>query len=58
MKKYLLTVLIIIFAGCYDNSLEIESYADYTDNLSYKVGSKRDTRLTFFDINELKQIIP
>lgn len=56
MKKYLLTVLIIIFAGCYDNSLEIESYADYTDNLSYKVGSKRDTRLTFFDINELKQI--
>ena len=56
MKKYLLTVLIIIFAGCYDNSLEIESYADYTDSLSYKVGSKRDTRLTFFDINELKQI--
>lgn len=56
MKKYLLTVLIIIFAGCYDNYLEIESYADYTDNLSYKVGSKRDTRLTFFDINELKQI--
>lgn len=56
MKKYLMTALIIIFAGCYDNSLEIESYADYTDNLSYKVGSKRDTRLTFFDINELKQI--
>ena len=56
MKKYLMTALIIIFAGCYDNSLEIESYADYTDSLSYKVGSKRDTRLTFFDINELKQI--
>lgn len=56
MKKYLLLVLIIMFAGCYDNSLEIESYADYTDNLSYMVGSKRDTRLTFFDINELKQI--
>lgn len=56
MKKYLITALTIIFAGCYDNSLEIESYADYTDNLSYMVGSKRDTRLTFFDINELKQI--
>lgn len=56
MKKYLLTVLIIIFAGCYDNYLEIESYADYSSDISYKVGSKRDTRLTFFDINELKQI--
>lgn len=56
MKKYMMTALIIIFAGCYDNYLEIESYADYTDSLSYKVGSKRDTRLTFFDINELKQI--
>lgn len=56
MKKYLLIVLVIIFAGCYDYSLEIESYADYSDGLSYKVGSKRDTRLTFFDINELKQI--
>lgn len=56
MKKYLLITLVIIFAGCYDYSLEIESYADYSDNLSYKIGSKRDTRLSFFDINELKQI--
>lgn len=56
MKKYFLLFLIVLFAGCGENTLEIQSYADYSDNISYKIGSKRDTRLTYFDINELKQI--
>lgn len=57
MKKYILLLIVIFIYSCSDNSyLEIESYADYSSDISYKVGSKRDTRLTFFDINEFKQI--
>lgn len=57
MKKYILLLLVFFLYSCGDNSsLEIESYADYSSDISYKVGSKRDTRLTFFDINEFKQI--
>ncbi len=53
-------ILSILFASllfsCSDTGVEVTSYADYSSNISYKVGSPRDTRLTFFDINEFKQI--
>ena len=56
-KNILLILLILIFTvSCSDTGLEIVSYSDYSSDISYKVGSPRDERLTFFDINELKQI--
>lgn len=56
-KNILLMLLILIFAvSCGDTGVEVVSYSDYSSDISYKVGSPRDNRLTFFDINELKQI--
>ena len=56
-KNILLILLILIFTvSCSDTGLEIVSYSDYSSDISYKIGSPRDERLTFFDINELKQI--
>lgn len=58
MKKNILLILLILSftVSCSDTGLEIVSYSDYSSDISYKVGSPRDARLTFFDINELKQI--
>ena len=58
MKKNILFILLILMftVSCSDTGLEIVSYSDYSSDISYKVGSPRDERLTFFDINELKQI--
>lgn len=57
MKKIILSIFSAVFLfSCGDTGVEVVSYADYSDDISYKVGSPRDTRLTFFDINEFKQI--
>ncbi len=42
--------------SCSDTGIEVISYSDYSSDISYQVGSPRDKRLTFFDINEFKQI--
>lgn len=57
MKKTVLSIFAAVFLfSCGDTGIEIVSYADYSSDISYKVGSPRDTRLTFFDVNEFKQI--
>lgn len=57
MKKTVLSIFAAVFLfSCSDTGIEVVSYADYSSDISYKVGSPRDTRLTFFDINEFKQI--
>ena len=57
MKKTVLSIFAAVFLfSCGDTGIEVVSYADYSSNISYKVGSPRDTRLTFFDVNEFKQI--
>lgn len=57
MKKTVLSIFAAVFLfSCSDTGIEVTSYADYSSNISYKVGSPRDTRLTFFDVNEFKQI--
>ena len=57
MKKTVLSIFAAVFLfSCSDTGVEVVSYADYSSDISYKVGSPRDTRLTFFDINEFKQI--
>ena len=58
MKRNILLILLILMftVSCGDTGVEVVSYSDYSSNISYKVGSPRDERLTFFDINELKQI--
>ena len=57
MKKTVLSIFAAVFLfSCGDTGIEVTSYADYSSNISYKVGSPRDTRLTFFDVNEFKQI--
>lgn len=57
MKKILLLFsLSAMLFSCGDTGIEIVSYADYSSDISYKVGSPRDKRLTFFDVNEFKQI--
>lgn len=57
MKKTVLSIFAAVFLfSCSDTGIEVVSYADYSSNISYKVGSPRDTRLTFFDVNEFKQI--
>lgn len=57
MKKTVLSIFAALFLfSCGDTGIEIVSYADYSSDISYKVGSPRDTRLTFFDVNEFKQI--
>ena len=58
MKKIVLVLLVIfMFTGCGDDlTYEVTSYSDYSSNISYLVGSKRDKRLTFFDVNEYKMI--
>ncbi len=57
MKKTVLSIFAAVFLfSCSDTGVEVTSYADYSSNISYKVGSPRDTRLTFFDVNEFKQI--
>lgn len=57
MKKIILSIFAAVFLfSCSDTGIEVVSYADYSSNISYKVGSPRDTRLTFFDVNEFKQI--
>lgn len=57
MKKTVLSIFAAVFLfSCGDTGIEVVSYADYSSDISYKVGSPRDTRLTFFDVNEFKQI--
>lgn len=57
MKKIILSIFSAVFLfSCSDTGVEVVSYADYSSDISYKVGSPRDTRLTFFDVNEFKQI--
>lgn len=57
MKKTVLSIFAAVFLfSCSDTGIEVVSYADYSSDISYKVGSPRDTRLTFFDVNEFKQI--
>lgn len=57
MKKIILPIFSAVFLfSCSDTGVEVVSYADYSSDISYKVGSPRDTRLTFFDVNEFKQI--
>lgn len=57
MKKTVLSIFAAVFLfSCSDTGVEVVSYADYSSDISYKVGSPRDTRLTFFDVNEFKQI--
>lgn len=57
MKKIILSLFSASFLfSCSDTGMEVVSYADYSSDISYRVGSPRDTRLTFFDINEFKQI--
>ncbi len=57
MKKItLLLFTIVFFFACSDADIDVVTYADYSSDISYKVGSIRDKRLTFFDINEFKQI--
>lgn len=57
MKKTVLSIFAALFLfSCSDTGVEVVSYADYSSDISYKVGSPRDTRLTFFDVNEFKQI--
>ena len=57
MKKIILSIFAAVFLfSCSDTGIEVVSYADYSSDISYKVGSPRDTRLTFFDVNEFKQI--
>lgn len=57
MKKTVLSIFAALFLfSCGDTGIEVVSYADYSSDISYKVGSPRDTRLTFFDVNEFKQI--
>lgn len=57
MKKIILSIFSAIFLfSCSDTGVEVVSYADYSSDISYKVGRPRDTRLTFFDVNEFKQI--
>ena len=57
MKKTVLSIFSAVFLfSCSDTGIEVVSYADYSSDISYKVGSPRDTRLTFFDVNEFKQI--
>ena len=57
MKKIVLSIFSAVFLfSCSDTGIEVVSYADYSSDISYKVGSPRDTRLTFFDVNEFKQI--
>lgn len=57
MKKTVLSIFAAVFLfSCGDTGIEVVSYADYSSDISYNVGSPRDTRLTFFDVNEFKQI--
>ena len=57
MKKTVLSIFAAVFLfSCSDTGIEVVSYADYSSDISYNVGSPRDTRLTFFDVNEFKQI--
>lgn len=57
MKKLMLSIFATVFLfSCSDTGVEVVSYADYSSDVSYKVGSPRDNRLTFFDVNEFKQI--
>lgn len=57
MKKTVLSIFAAVFLfSCGDTGIEVVSYADYSSDISYKVGSPRDERLTFFDVNEFKQI--
>lgn len=57
MKKIILSIFSAVFLfSCSDTGVEVVSYADYSSDISYKVGSPRDKRLTFFDVNEFKQI--
>lgn len=57
MKKFILSIFSATFLfSCSDTGIEVVSYADYSSDISYKVGSPRDTRLSFFDVNEFKQI--
>lgn len=57
MKKTIVTLILLLFIySCNDIETETVSYSDYTSNISYKVGHPRDKRLTFFDVNEYKQI--
>ena len=57
MKKTVLSIFSAVFLfSCSDTGIEVVSYADYSSDISYNVGSPRDTRLTFFDVNEFKQI--
>ena len=57
MKKNILSIFsVILLFSCSDTGIEVISYSDYSSDISYQVGSPRDKRLTFFDINEFKQI--
>lgn len=57
MKKIILSIFsVILLFSCSDTGIEVISYSDYSSDISYQVGSPRDKRLTFFDINEFKQI--
>lgn len=57
MKKIISLIFSASFlVACNDTGIEVTSYSDYSSNISYQVGSPRDKRLTFFDVNEFKQI--